>query len=52
MEQKGLEFQRRVREGYLDQVRRAPEDYLLIDASADADTVFEAFLAGLRERLA
>ncbi len=52
MEQKGLEFQRRVREGYLDQVRRDPEAYLLIDASTDADSVFEAFLDGLRERLA
>ena len=52
MEQKGLEFQRRVREGYLDQVRRDPDGYLLIDASQEPDVVFESLLAGLRERLA
>lgn len=51
MEQKGLAFQRRVREGYLDQVRRDPEGNLLIDASVDADAVFASLLSGLRERL-
>ena len=52
MEQKGLAFQRRVREGYLDQVRRDPDGYLLIDASREPDVVFESLLSGLRERLA
>ncbi len=51
MEQKGLAFQRRVREGYLDQVRRDPDAYLLIDASVEADEVFQALLDGLRSRL-
>jgi dTMP kinase len=51
MEQKGLAFQRRVRDGYLDQVRRDPDGYLMIDASVDPDEVFAALLAGLRSRL-
>lgn len=41
MEQKGAAFHRRVREGYLEQVRRPPYgEYLVIDASVDADTIF------------
>ena len=51
MEQKGLAFQRRVRQGYLDQVKRDPDGYLLIDASVGVDEVFACLLSGLRERL-
>lgn len=51
MEQKGREFQERVREGYLSQAQKEPESYLIIDASQDEDVVFQSLLNGLRERL-
>jgi dTMP kinase len=50
MEQKGLEFHRRVRAGYLDLAAREPERHVVIDASADADVVAAATTATLRER--
>jgi dTMP kinase len=39
MELKGFDFHRKVREGFLDQAKRWPERYTVIDASDDADTV-------------
>jgi dTMP kinase len=48
MESKGSEFHRKVREGYLAQVRRDPTRYLLVDASDGADGVFAKLLGGLR----
>jgi len=48
MEQKGVGFHQQVRQGYLDQAAADPEHYLVIDASADPDTVFQR----LRESLA
>ena len=51
MEQKGLEFHRRVREGYLAQVRARPEAHLVVDASQDVDAVTGALYAGLASRL-
>ena len=39
MELKGFDFHRKVREGFLDQAKRWPERYTVIDASNDADTV-------------
>ncbi len=50
MEQKGADYHRRVREGYRQQAADDPEHYLVIDATADADTVFERLQAGLAER--
>lgn len=50
MEQKGAEYHRRVRQGYLDQAKNEPSRYLVVDATADADTVTARLLAGLAER--
>ncbi|HRP64349.1 MAG TPA: dTMP kinase [Phycisphaerales bacterium] len=51
MEQKGAAFHRRVREGYLEQVRRPPYgEYLVIDASVDADTIFAELHHRMAER--
>lgn len=52
MEQKGAAYHAKVRQGYLDQARSDPQRYLVIDARADADTVFDRLLAGLEEKLA
>ena len=51
MERKGRAFHERVRAGYLAQVERDPEHYLLVDASQPEDAVFEQLLSGLRDRL-
>ena len=51
MEQKGLDFHRRVREGYLVQVRARPDAHLVVDASQDVDAVTESLFAGLVSRL-
>jgi dTMP kinase len=51
MEQKGLEFHRRVRDGYLAQVRAHPDAHLVVDASQDVDAVTESLFAGLASRL-
>ena len=50
VESKGAEFHRRVREGYLAQARAEPEKYLVIDASANEDAVFDALLDGMERR--
>lgn len=56
MEQKGADFHRRVREGYLAQCREDPARYLAIDASRNPETVFarlvEAFMARMRAGIA
>ena len=51
MELKGVEFHRRVRQGYLDQARHDPQRYLVIDASPDEDAVFKSLLAGMAARV-
>jgi len=51
MELKGLAYQRRVRQGYLDQAAREPDRHLVVDASKPVDEVFDALCAGLAERL-
>jgi dTMP kinase len=51
MEQKGAAFHRKVREGYLAQVRRDPKGYALVDARAEEDTVFMATLEAIRAKL-
>lgn len=48
IEQRGAEFHARVRAGYLDQARRDPDRYRVIDARADADAVFIQLLSVLR----
>jgi len=51
MEQKGAEFHRRVREGYLRQAKESPAEHLLIDARPDADEVWSALLTSLEQRV-
>jgi dTMP kinase len=51
MELKGSAFHRRVRQGYLAQAQRAPDRHLVIDATADEDSVFQAMLEGLGSHL-
>jgi dTMP kinase len=50
IEQRGPEFHRRVREGFLEQARRWPKRYVVIDASPAPEVVFEALLAQLETR--
>lgn len=50
MEQKGAEFHRKVRRGYLDQAARDPAHYAVIDARGDADSVTAAMMRMLRDR--
>jgi dTMP kinase len=45
IEQRGAEFHRRVRDGYLQQVRDFPDRYRTVDASRSPDEVFEQLLA-------
>lgn len=51
MEQKGAEYHRRVREGYLEQAQRDPARHLVIDATQTPDRVFADLLRGLRDGL-
>lgn len=51
MEQKGDAFHRRVREGYLDQARRDPKGYAVIDASKGPDDVTADLMRTLKARL-
>lgn len=50
MEQKGLDFHRRVRGGYLAQAQRDPSGHLVIDASREPDEVFASLLGSLASR--
>lgn len=52
MERKGVEFHRRVRQGYLSQAERDPKGHLVIDGSRSEDEVFASLLEGIGERLA
>ncbi|MBL8745140.1 MAG: dTMP kinase [Phycisphaerae bacterium] len=52
MEQKGAEFHRKVRSGYLDQASRDPEHYAVIDARRDPDRVTADMLRALEGRAA
>jgi dTMP kinase len=47
MELKGIEFHRRVRQGFLAQAHSQPDQYLVIDASGDADSVAQALVSAL-----
>ncbi len=50
MEQKGVEFHRKVREGYLQQARDDPDHYAVIDGTQDTGGVTRALFDVLRER--
>lgn len=52
IEQRGNEFQRKVRQSYLDQAKADPGHHLVIDASRGPDEVWAALLAGLERYLA
>jgi dTMP kinase len=52
MESKGVEFHRRVRQGFLAQAQADPDRYAVIDASGDADAVFARLVTELRARFA
>ena len=49
MEQKGEDFHRRVRQGYLDQAAADPERHLVIDASQEIDAVTEVMMGALEK---
>jgi dTMP kinase len=49
IEQQGMEFHRRVREGYLELHRNAPDEYTVIDATADEETVYQRLLTAIAE---
>lgn len=51
MEAKGLEFQRAVRRGYLDQAAADPARYICLDAGRTEEQVWEDLLAAIRDRL-
>jgi len=50
IEQRGHEFQRKVRQSYLDQAAGDPAHHLVIDASRGPEEVWAALLAGLAAR--
>ncbi len=50
MEKKGVEFHRRVREGFLAQARAQPSQYLVVDGTCEVDAVFAAVLEGVAAR--
>ncbi len=49
MEAKGAAFHRKVREGYLDQARTWPEQYVVVDATKPPDEVWTSLLAALEQ---
>ena len=51
LELKGIEYQRAVRRGYLDQARSDPKRYILLDASMSSDAVFDSLLIKFAEKL-
>ena len=52
IEQRGIEFHRRVRAGYLEQARRWPDRHEVVDTSPPPDRVFEAISAAIGRRAA
>ncbi len=51
MEQKDADYHRRVREGYLEQAREQPDKYLVVDSTAEPETVIANLTRGLHDRL-
>ena len=52
LELRGMEYQRKVREGYLAQAKEQPEQDLVIDATKEPEAVFRSLLAELEKRIA
>ncbi len=50
VELKGAKYQRKVRQGFLEQAAADPDTYLVIDAAPDTDAVFAALLDGVAQR--
>lgn len=50
-ERMGSAFHQRLRDGFLDIARREPERCVVVDATADVDTVHAAVMAAVRDRL-
>jgi dTMP kinase len=50
IEQKGREYHRKVRAGFLSQAKRDPDHYAVLDASRDHDQVFDTILDILQAR--
>jgi len=50
MELKGVEFHRRVRQGFLAQAQSQPDKYLVIDASPNPEVVFENLVQSISDR--
>lgn len=50
IERRGNEFQRKVRQSYLDQAKADPARHLVVDASQGPEEVWTALLAGLQNR--
>lgn len=48
MESKGVAFHRKVRAGFLEQAKQAPEGHLVIDASDGADAIFDDLTERMR----
>ncbi len=51
IEQRGEEYHRTVRQGYLEQVRSDPSRYLVVDSNGEPDAVFDLLLEALRQRV-
>ena len=51
IESRSADYHRRVRGGYLAQAQADPDRYLVLDATADPDTVYRNLLAGMSEYL-
>ncbi|MCC5828521.1 MAG: dTMP kinase [Phycisphaeraceae bacterium] len=49
IEQRGAAYHQRVRQGYLDQVRRQPQRHRVIDSRGEPDEVFALLLTNLRD---
>lgn len=52
MEQKGADYHKTVRQGYLDQAARDPEKYLVINATVKEDEVFQRLMEAMASRFA
>jgi dTMP kinase len=51
IEQRGADYHRTVRQGYLDQAKADPQRYLVIDATVGADEVFAKLCDGMAAKL-
>lgn len=51
IESKGAAYHRKVRQGYLDQAKRDPQRYLVIDSRGDAQAVFDDLVQQAQQRV-